>query len=104
MKKQKDLIVPYRLEGRSERYKNIINKKIRDYIKNGSKGDLNLSHTPIESLPSNLKTVGGDLSLENTKIVTLPDDLTVTGSVFLWGSKFNQIPKNLQIEEVLYLS
>ena len=57
----KDLIVPRRLEDRPERYKRIIYKQIQEYIKNGSKGHLDLSNTPIDGLPSNLKTVGGFL-------------------------------------------
>ena len=33
--KKKDIIVPYKLEDRPERYKRIIYKKIQEYIKNG---------------------------------------------------------------------
>lgn len=42
------------------------------------KGDLDLSDTPIQSLPNGL-TVGGDLNLYNTSIQSLPNGLTVGG-------------------------
>ena len=121
--KKKDLIVPYRLEDRPERYKRIIYKKIQDYIKNGSKGDLNLSNTPIDSLPSNLKTVGrnldlsntpisnlssgltvgGWLDLYNTQISTLPPDLKVGGSLYLWNTQISSLPLDLTVGGAIYL-
>ena len=99
-----DLIVPYRLEDRPERYKRIIYKKIQDYIKNGSKGDLDLNNTPIDSLPSNLKTVGGWLDLSYTKISSLPPGLTVGGSLYLYNTQISSLPPGLTVGGDLYLS
>lgn len=53
-------------------------KKIQEYIKNGSKGDLDLMNTPITSLPDDL-TVNGNLDLEGTPITSLPDNLKING-------------------------
>ena len=99
-----DLIVPRRLEDRSERYKRIVYKKIQDYIKNGSKGDLYLYGTPIESLPSNLKTVGGDLNLSESKILELPEGLKVGGNLWLAESNILILPNNLTVGKTLGLS
>ena len=44
-----------------ERVKNFLiatNKQIQEYIKNGSKGNLNLENTPITSLPNDLWVLG----------------------------------------------
>ena len=76
---QEKILVPRR--SKEERQKNYIiatQKKIQQYIKDGSKGDLNLNSTPITSLPDNLK-VGGYLDLRNTPITSLPDNLQVGG-------------------------
>ena len=69
-------------EERKENYKVSIQKKIKKYNKNGGKGDLYLSGTPIEKLPDNLK-VGGSLYLRNTPIKELPDNLQVGGDLSL---------------------
>ena len=44
-------------ENRQKNYLIATYKKIQEYIKNGSNGDLDLSDTPIEVLPNNLKYV-----------------------------------------------
>jgi len=65
---QEKILVPRR--SKEERQKNYLiatQKKIQQYIKDGSKGDLDLSDTPITSLPDNLK-VGGGLYLNDTPI------------------------------------
>ena len=100
----KDLIVPYRLEDRKERYKRIVYKRIQDYIKNGSNGRLDLWGAPIETLPSNLKTVGGVLYLNDSKILELPEGLTVGDSLFFSRTKINNIPKGLKVEGNLWLT
>ena len=100
----RDLIVPYRLEDRPERYKRIIYKKIQDYIKNGSKGDLNINDTPIDSLPSNLKTVGGSLYLYNTPISSLPPGLKVDGNLDLSNTQISSLPTDLTVGGYLDLS
>lgn len=53
------------LRSPEDRKKNFLiatQQKIQQYIKGGSKGDLDLSNTPITSLPDNL-IVGGNLDL-----------------------------------------
>ena len=62
------LLIPRRSkEEREKNYKIALNKQIQEYIKNGSQGDLDLSGTPITSLPEGL-TVGGYLNLYGTPI------------------------------------
>ena len=62
--------------------------------KNG--GYLDLSNTPITSLPDNL-TVGGYLDLSNTPITSLPDNLTVGGSLYLYNTQITSLPDNLTV-------
>jgi len=75
-------------------------RKIRDYIKNGSKGDLYLNDSPIEFLPKNLTKVDGDLILircENLK--SLPNNLTVNGDVVLYRTKnLKGLPSGLKVK------
>ena len=97
----KDLIVPYRLEDRPERYKRILYKKIQEYIKNGSKGSLNLHNAPIDGLPSNLKTVGGFLWLDNTPISSLPSDLKISGYLFLNNTPISRKYTKDQIRKMI---
>jgi hypothetical protein len=93
-------------------------RKIRDYIKNGSQGDLNLSGSPIEFLPKNLTEVNGDLllyrcknlkslpsgfkvggtlDLRDTNILELPPDLEVGGSIYLLRTPIEKLPNNLTV-------
>jgi hypothetical protein len=60
------------------------------------KGDLNLSDTPITSLPDNL-SVKGDLDLRDTKITSLPDNLSVGGDLDLRGTPITSLPDNLSV-------
>ena len=77
--RETQILVPRRSpEERQKNYLIATQKKIQQYIKDGSKGDLNLSNTPIQSLPDGL-TVGGDLYLTQTPIQSLPNGLTVRG-------------------------
>ena len=120
---QEKILVPRR--SKEERQKNYLiatQKKIQQYIKDGSKGDLNLSRTPITSLPDNLKVggtlylsdtpitslpdnlkVGGDLDLYSTPITSLPDNLKVGGDLDLTGTPITSLPDNLEVGENLYL-
>ena len=101
MGKNIDLIVPRRLEDRPERYKRIVYKKIQDYIKNGSKGHLNLSHTPIENLPSNLKTVDGDLHLQFSKILELPEGIEIFGNLHIRYTPLSEKYNEEQIRKMI---
>ena len=62
------VLIPRRsAEERQKNYKIASNKQIQEYIKNGSKGNLDLNNTPITSLPKGL-TVGGGLYLSGTPL------------------------------------
>ena len=65
-------------------------------------GSLDLSGTPITSLPNNL-TVGGSLDLSGTPITSLPDNLTVGGWLYLSGTKITSLPNNLTVRGSIYL-
>jgi len=75
-------------------------RKIRDYIKNGSQGDLDLNGSPIEVLPKNLTKVDRNLMLigcENLK--SLPNNLTVNGDLDLDGCKnITSLPSGLNVK------
>jgi hypothetical protein len=96
---EEKILIPRRTP--EERRKNFIiatQRKIQQYIKNGSKGDLNLSNTPITSLPDSLKQVGGSLDLRNTSITSLPDNLTrVGGWLSLYNTPITKLPDNLTV-------
>jgi hypothetical protein len=103
---EEKILIPRRTP--EERRKNFIKatqQKIQQYIKNGSKGDLDLYNTPITSLPDNLKQVGGDLDLYNTSITSLPDNLTrVGGWLDLSNTPITKLPDNLTVDGWLDLS
>jgi hypothetical protein len=77
--------------------------RIRDYIKNGEVGNLDLENTPIRSLPSGLK-VGGNLDLENTPIKSLPPNLKVGGHIYLYYTPITSLPPGLKVGGNLNLS
>jgi len=64
---QEKILVPRRIEGRPEKHIRATQQRIQQYIKDGSKGDLNFKGTPITSLPNNLK-VRVDLYIENSAL------------------------------------
>ena len=98
------VLVPRRSpEERAKNYLIAVNKKIQEYIKNGSKGDLDLRETPITSLPDNLTKVGGVLALEYSLITSLPDNLTIEGSLWADNTPLAILPNNLTIGEDLAL-
>jgi hypothetical protein len=74
-------------------------EKINQYIKNGSKGSLNLSNAPITSLPDNLK-VEGNLDISRTKITSLPNNLQV-GSLYAGYTAITSLPDDLKVENFL---
>ena len=96
---EEKILIPRRSP--EERRKNFIKatqQKIQQYIKNGSKGDLDLRNTPITSLPDNLKQVGGYLDLSNTPITSLPDNLKhVGGYLDLYNTPITKLPDNLTV-------
>ena len=100
---QENILVPRRTKDRPERHLRALKEKIQQYIKNGSKGSLNLQNTPITSLPDNLKYVGGNLNLESTPIKSLPDNLEVGGNLDLTRTSITSLPDNLKVGKDLYL-
>jgi hypothetical protein len=99
------ILVPRRSS--EERAKNFLvatNKKIQEYIKNGSQGNLDLENTPITSLPNNLTEVKGSLFLSNTKIINLPDSLSyVGGNLVLINTNITSLPEKLTVKDSLFL-
>ena len=75
-------------------------RKIRDYIKNGSQGGLDLSGSPIEFLRKNLTEVNGDLRLiECVNLKSLPNNLTVNGRLDLEKCKnITSLPSGLNVK------
>jgi hypothetical protein len=102
---EEKILIPRRTP--EERRKNFIiatQRKMQQYIKNGSKGDLDLSNTPITKLPDSLKQVGGRLYLHNTPITSLPDNLPVGGDLDLSNTPITKLPDNLTVGGWLDLS
>ena len=66
-------------------------------------GSLDLSDTPITSLPDGL-TVGGSLVLGGTPIKSLPEGLTVGGALYLSGTPIKSLPEGLTVGGWLDLS
>lgn len=78
-------------------------QKAEQYIKDGSRGDLDLSNTSITQLPAGLK-VGGSLYLIDTPIAQLPAGLVLGGSLDLSRTRIAQLPAGLKVGGSLYLS
>jgi hypothetical protein len=66
------------------------------------KGDLNLSHSGITSLPKGLK-VGGNLLLTGSKITSLPEGLNVVDVLCLYNTEIESLPKGLKVGDQLDL-
>ena len=99
--KENKILIPRRSpEERQKNYLIAIQKKIQQYIKDGGKGNLDLSNTPITSLPDNLK-VGGNLYLENPKITSLPDNLQVGGNLNLRDTPLAKKYSKGQIKQMI---
>jgi len=80
-------------------------RKIRDYIKNGSQGDLDLRGSPIEFLPKNLTEVNGDLLLYRCKnLKSLPSGLKIKGSLHIPNSSITELPQDLEVGRSINLS
>ncbi len=104
LKEQNKILINRRSpEERQKNYLIALQKRIKQYISDGSKGNLDLSKSPINSLPNNLK-VGGDLDLSETSITLLPENLYIEGNLFLYKAKIQSLPSKLYIEKGLYLT
>ena len=91
------------MEDRKRDYLISIQKKIQQYVKDGSKGDLYLMDTPITSLPPGLE-VGGGLYLSYTPITSLPQGLKVGGGLYLDDTPITSLPQGLKVGGDLYLN
>ena len=100
---QEKILVPRRIEDRAKNYQITINKEIQQYIKDGSKGDLDLVGMPVTSLPDILEYVGGDLNLYQSKIKSLPDNLEIGRNLYLDGTPITSLPKNLNVKSKLLI-
>ena len=95
------ILVPRRSpEERAKNYLIATQKKIQQYIKDGSKGDLDLGNTPITSLPDNL-SVRGNLYLYNTPITSLPNNLKVGGGLNLRNTPLSKKYTKEQIKQMI---
>ena len=76
-----DIFVPRRMDDRIERM-------IKDYIRNGSKGDLSLSNMNLIELPAILKnvTVGRNFFCSNNKLTSLNNSPKTVGGYFGCGN------------------
>jgi len=93
---QEKILVPRRIRDREKNLARATQQKIQQYIKDGSKGNLDLKGTPITSLPDNLKYVRGSLYLSYTGITSLPDNLKVEKDIFLQNTPITSLPNNLK--------
>ena len=67
------------------------------------KGDLDLTGTPISSLPSGLQ-VDGNLNLGKTPITSLPEGLKVKGYLNIGDTSITVLPKGLEVGGDLWLT
>jgi hypothetical protein len=102
LKEESVLISRRSKEEREKNFKIAILRKIQEYVKNGSKGDLILNNSPITSLPEGL-SVGRDLNLSHTPITSLPQGLSVNGDLGLDFTAITSLPKGLSVGGDLYL-
>jgi len=90
------------IKDRKQQQLRLANQKVQEYIKNGSVGDLDLSFTPIQSLPPSLE-VGGNLYLVGSSIQSLPTGLKVDGSLDLTNTPIQSLPPDLKVDGYLNL-
>jgi hypothetical protein len=94
------ILVPRR--SKEERRKNLAAvhyRQIQEYIKNGSKGYLDLEGTPLKTLPPNLIRVDGILNLINSKIISLGNLKYVGGSLWLKNTPISKTHTEEQIRQ-----
>ena len=76
-----NLLIPRRIEGRIEKYAQAV---VQKYIKDGSKGDLDLRGLKLTKLPSNLKnvSVGGNFICISNNLTSLANAPSSVGGTF----------------------
>jgi len=101
--RENKILIPRRSkEERQKNYLIAIEKKIQQYIKDGSKGDLNLRNAPIKSL-GNLTSVGDTLNLSDTPIESLGNLTSVGGNLYLKGTPIKSLGNLTSVGGDLYL-
>jgi len=99
------ILIPRR--SKEERQKNLAAvhyRQIQEYIKNGSKGNLDLEGTPLKTLPPNLTEVGGSIYLEESQITSLGDLEYVGGDLWLYYSQIISLGNLTHVGGDLYLN
>ena len=93
--KENNILIPRKLEDRTEQRKRIDFQRVQEYIKKGSKGDLNLRGTFLTKLPDNLTKVGGGLDVSHSPIEDLNNLEYVGGFLNAHSSKLKSLPPKL---------
>ena len=90
-----DIFIPRRIEDRIERM-------IRLYIKNGSKGDLKLTGLDLTKLPEILKdiTVGGNFNCSYNELTSLEGAPKTVGENF--GCSYNKLTSLAGVPKIVY--
>jgi len=101
---EEKILVPRHLEDRDEDYKRIVYKKIQDYIKKGSKGNLYFYKAPISKLPDNFTQVRGSLNLGESQIKSLNNLQIVGRSLFLQYTPIKSLGNLQKVGQSLYIS
>ena len=103
--KETQILVPRRSpEECQKNYQIALQKKIQQYIKDGSKGNLDLVGAPIQSLPDNLKVVRGVLRLDDSQIQSFPNNLKVEDDLHISNTPIKSLPNGLKVGGSLYLN
>ena len=93
--KENNILVPRNLDSRIEKQKRIDVQRIQEYIKNGSKGDLDLRGTLLTKLPDNLTKVDEVLNIIESNIEDLNNLEYVGEYLFTSKSKLRSLPPKL---------
>lgn len=90
---ENNILVPRNIDSRIENKRKIDLKRIQEYIKNGSQGDLNLSNAILTKLPDNLTRVGGTLFINASYIEDLNNIEYVGEDLWADGSRLKSLSK-----------
>jgi hypothetical protein len=95
---ENNILIPRRSkEERSKNFAIILNKIIKQYVENGSRGHLKLDTLAVVTLPDYLTKVGGTLNLTMSSIKSLPNNLQIKKDLELGYAPITELPKNLTI-------
>jgi hypothetical protein len=74
--------------------------KIYNYVKNGSRGPLDLHNSKLEYLPNWLTEVNGKLNIEHSDILDIPDRIRITGSIFIASTKILEFRRTIVYDDL----